>query len=156
MRDHAPILAMLQAKPKVADTQCVWCWLERDEDSFRGNKGVTRVCRPCRDALRAGNVSMRGKTLWETYRLGPKDLQELLRKQDYLCTICTKALGDKFHIDHCHRTGILRGLLCHQCNIGLGNFGDDTTRMQRAIEYLQKGQTTGFVHLRVARKSQKE
>lgn len=40
-------------------------------------------------------------------------------------------------IDHCHKTGMLRGLLCHHCNLGLGSFKDEVTRLRRAITYLE-------------------
>lgn len=40
-------------------------------------------------------------------------------------------------IDHCHKKMVLRGVLCEKCNIGLGFFKDDITRLEKAIEYLK-------------------
>ena len=45
---------------------------------------------------------------------------------------------NKPNIDHCHKTNKIRGLLCHHCNIGLGNFNDNVVNLQLAIKYLEK------------------
>lgn len=61
------------------------------------------------------------------------------------CRICGKPLtkvgGTKdqvAHIDHDHETGKVRGLLCQECNIGLGKFRDNTEYLLSAISYLNK------------------
>jgi len=63
------------------------------------------------------------------------------RVQGSRCGICrTDKPGGRgrWHVDHCHRTGHVRMLLCTGCNTGLGFFKDDTDLMQRAIDYLNK------------------
>lgn len=52
------------------------------------------------------------------------------------CNICQVSL-DKAHLDHCHKTNKVRGVLCTQCNIGLGMFKDSPEVLQRAIKYLE-------------------
>jgi hypothetical protein len=42
------------------------------------------------------------------------------------------------HVDHDHKTGLIRGLLCTQCNPGIGYFQDSIERLQLAIKYLEK------------------
>lgn len=44
----------------------------------------------------------------------------------------------KLHVDHCHETGVVRGLLCYNCNTGIGRLKDNVIVLQRAIEYLIK------------------
>lgn len=60
------------------------------------------------------------------------------------CHICGGDLSIREHIDHCHKTGIIRGLLCVQCNTAIGSFEDNPIFMQRAMQYIQSG---GFVDL---------
>ena len=69
------------------------------------------------------------------------EYNDLLKNQNNKCAICksTNPSGKgNFHVDHCHKTGKIRGLLCHHCNLGLGNFKDDTELLNIAIEYLNK------------------
>ncbi len=77
------------------------------------------------------------------YGIGLKDVEAMLEAQGNLCAICHKE-GFKMHqgvfmnlnVDHCHKTGAVRGLLCHNCNRGLGLFQDDVNVLFNAISYL--------------------
>ena len=73
------------------------------------------------------------------YGLTPEALQTLTDAQ-VECQVCKRPFGPerKPQIDHNHETGKVRGLLCFQCNVGLGNFGEDVQRLRQAIEYLVK------------------
>lgn len=75
--------------------------------------------------------------------LTPQQYRELLASQDGQCALCGGgrrgwARGADLHIDHCHNTGRVRGLLCGDCNTALGRFGDDPVRLRRAAEYLER------------------
>ena len=66
------------------------------------------------------------------------EYDNLLALQHFSCAICgttdPKGKG-RFHIDHCHETGVNRGLLCANCNLGLGHFRDNKDLLHTAINY---------------------
>lgn len=66
--------------------------------------------------------------------------ERMLYAQDCACAICgaTTPGGGRRHfsIDHCHKTGSIRGLLCGRCNTGLGMFRDNPAALRKAAEYL--------------------
>jgi hypothetical protein len=74
-----------------------------------------------------------------TYGLTEKQYNELWESQNDSCAICkTKEKSSrKFHIDHCHKTNEIRGILCHYCNTALGLCKDNTDILQNAINYLR-------------------
>lgn len=61
----------------------------------------------------------------------------LLKKQNSRCAICKKRFKETPDIDHCHKTGKIRGLLCSVCNLGLGHFKDSARILQSAIKYVK-------------------
>ena len=72
----------------------------------------------------------------------------MLEEQDHKCKICSISFSDitlkdgrnPIHIDHCHTTNQVRGLLCNYCNSGLGFFKDNTETLTNAIVYLEHTQ----------------
>lgn len=63
-------------------------------------------------------------------------------KQNGKCAICGAevgdAMGNRLYIDHNHKTGKVRGLLCSDCNFGIGKFKDNVALMKNAIKYLEE------------------
>jgi hypothetical protein len=76
------------------------------------------------------------------YNITSGGFDALLLKQHGCCAVClTDEPGGKckqWQIDHDHTTGIVRGLLCVRCNVGLGHFSDDVAMLKAAIAYLKK------------------
>lgn len=72
------------------------------------------------------------------YRLEPEQFQLLMVKQGESCAICRRAFSPELqpHVDHCHQSDTVRGVLCRSCNLGLGHFKDDPDRLRAAVEYL--------------------
>ena len=60
----------------------------------------------------------------------------MLIEQEKRCVICKRNVI--LRVDHCHTTGKVRGLLCHNCNTGLGQFKDNIDNLKMAIKYLEK------------------
>lgn len=86
-------------------------------------------------------VAKRRYVLKSTYGLTVEDYDAILSSQDNKCAICksdTPYGKGRFHVDHNHETGEIRGLLCHYCNLALGNFKDNVSNLLSAIAYLNK------------------
>ena len=66
--------------------------------------------------------------------------EQKTEKQNYCCAICkthSDLLPRNLAVDHCHTTGKVRGLLCTNCNIGLGMLKDSSEILNLAIKYLK-------------------
>lgn len=108
--------------------------------------GCNSYCKPCSIVVNMEGRVRRGKKWMNEYarkrRYGitPDDYAALLAQQNHQCAICgtDKPGKQPLVVDHCHSSGKVRGLLCGQCNIGLGAFKDDPDRMQTAINYLAR------------------
>ena len=75
--------------------------------------------------------------LLKTYGISKETFDEIfIYIQKRKCMICGKSL-EKYHVDHDHKTGEFRGLLCGNCNRGLGCFKDNLFIVFRAVEYLK-------------------
>lgn len=77
-----------------------------------------------------------------SYGITPEDYDQMLKKQRGKCAICglpdPGQKGKKFLcIDHDHKTGKVRGLLCHRCNRGLGLLFDSIKAVEKAVKYLK-------------------
>jgi len=79
------------------------------------------------------------RTLKWRYNLTPEQLITMHKDQGNLCKICKSPPkeGRNLDVDHCHTTGKIRGLLCNNCNRGIGHLQDNITILQSAITYLE-------------------
>lgn len=86
--------------------------------------------------------------LKRVYKLTKEEYYRMNEDQQYCCLICgqkekrrtrsKKEVEPRLCIDHCHKTGIVRGLLCHDCNTGLGKFKDSMELLFKAAAYLDR------------------
>lgn len=133
---------------------CRDCGETKPLDEFHKGTGSGRRqnrCKPCavRRAYQWGrdnNDKFRRNqlryALKKKYGLTPERVDALMDAQQGRCAICRdELLSSNTAIDHCHVNGNVRGLLCRQCNTGLGMFRDDPKRLRAAIRYLASSAT---------------
>jgi len=102
---------------------------------------------PYKDKESARAYYRRNKEVWrrsdrkKRYGLTPERYQELWDSQDGLCALCRE--NSPTHVDHDHKTGEVRALLCITCNSGLGFFGERIELLHRAIDYLRQHRIGG-------------
>lgn len=81
--------------------------------------------------------------LKRNYSITLEDYYKMEEDQEGKCKICgtadtSKGKGKRLFVDHCHITGNVRGLLCHNCNAGIGHFFDNIISMEKAIQYIKE------------------
>ena len=77
------------------------------------------------------------KARLKRYGLTPQGYAKLLKEHKGLCRICQRPPNNRsLQVDHDHRTGVVRGLLCSSCNMALGLFSDNPESLRRAAHYL--------------------
>ncbi len=114
---------------------CRCCSVRKVFSEFSDHRGCvngkSRQCKAC----------SRKKTMERRYGIGFEEYQSIYEKQFGKCLICSseKSGGKdkKMCLDHCHETGKIRGLLCFNCNTGLGLFSEQIDIMERAALYLE-------------------
>lgn len=87
----------------------------------------------------------RERHLVKKYGVNAARYSEMLANQRGACAICQKAPRRKLHVDHDHKTGAVRGLLCRGCNHMLGVAADDPKILLRAVRYIVPEVAQAFI-----------
>jgi hypothetical protein len=93
-----------------------------------------------REVVRQKSKEAKRKT---RYGVDKEAYARMLAEQNGKCAICDFVFdqngrkGEKPNVDHCHKTGAVRALLCNSCNVAIGNLNDDTDLLRSAIAYLE-------------------
>jgi hypothetical protein len=109
-----------------------------------GADGVARrpgipICDECKSQKR-DRVEYERRRTCRGYGITLEEFNAMLKAQGNRCAICKgddPGASHNWHIDHCHESGVVRGLLCSPCNLGLGFLKDDPEVMYRAVEYIK-------------------
>lgn len=127
---------------------CIHCKLQKpiadfDTHSAGGPRNVCKECRraACRfyDALNPDVKQRNGRArVLRQYGLTVAQYDQMLDSQGGVCKLCgSPPKRNRLCVDHCHRTGNVRGLLCPFCNRMLGNWKDNPATFRRAATYLE-------------------
>lgn len=133
--------------------KCKWCKRFLPLDNYSSNPNtkdrLIQYCKACKKAYSSDPVRKEQLRAWkikQKYGLDKEMEKSLDRDDTRTCQICGKkecdntrgSRAEKLSIDHCHDHGDIRGLLCHQCNSGLGKFRDNLEGIMRVVEYLKR------------------
>jgi hypothetical protein len=137
--------------------KCTKCGVEKPLSEFSkhksGKNGIRAQCKLCINFVRSGTCIKKPKRTEEEtknlyksrafkrkYGISKEDFYILKFKQNNKCAICQNELENdkKSHMDHCHNSGKLRGVLCTTCNVGLGMFKDSLLLLKSAVKYIKK------------------
>jgi formate dehydrogenase maturation protein FdhE len=102
-------------RPRLQETNKQWFWRNYDKISLKNRK----------------------KQLWRNYRITLEQYNQIFVDQNGLCAICGTS-GKKLVVDHCHTSQQIRGLLCNNCNTGIGLLQDVPEILISAANYLKR------------------
>jgi len=111
-------------------TDCLECHRLREQERYWRDPDEARALRRRKAQLRPDYMYR-----WH-YGIGLEEVQRMIAAQGGRCAICLRSV--KLQLDHDHETGLVRGMLCSDCNNGLGRFRDVPTYLRRAAAYLEK------------------
>lgn len=121
---------------RLGEKKCTVCLETKSLSEYSLNpkrdNAPTPRCRRC-------NVMAR----WHSrYGVSQIEYMAMLKRQEGRCAICrsdnpARSRAKNFSVDHCHKTGRIRGLLCYRCNPALGFFKDNEKIIQGALDYLR-------------------
>jgi recombination endonuclease VII len=113
-------------RPRPEPRECAWCGA-----IFQPNVNGRIYCSQW--------CSSRSAHCRRLYKMTGEQFRSLLAAQRFRCAIC-RTKCDAWHVDHDHETGLVRGLLCRDCNVALGHFRDSPEALRRAAGYLESSQ----------------
>jgi hypothetical protein len=136
--------------PNRQSKRCSLCKSIKNRDDFYQDRTrkdlMSAYCKKCslnrnKKWRELNPESSKDSSLWTRrklfYGITKEEFFNLLEEQNYLCAICKIDINKSAHVDHCHSSKKIRGLLCSNCNKGLGMFKDNIKFLESAIQYLK-------------------
>lgn len=132
---------------------CPVCYRQYQREHW-ARSGRNTPKRAAQNRANMNKIRSSGLANWKVYQIKKyygiteDEYIALRNKQKNLCAICKKSLPDSLHIDHCHKTNAVRGMLCFSCNSGMGHFSDDPVKLRAAARYLIKSLKTQHANIK--------
>ena len=147
--EHRPPSARTPVDPHATEKVCTRCRRTVSIGQFSVDRktrdGLALWCKDCRSAhykiyREASPERYQGYQLKKLYGLTLERYAEMLSNQRGACAVCggVNACGYVLGVDHDHKSGQIRGLLCGNCNNGIGRFNHDVGRLLAAARYLRQ------------------
>ncbi|MBM0275328.1 endonuclease VII domain-containing protein [Micromonospora tarensis] len=123
--------------PNATEKACTSCEVVKPlRDFFNDRRNATGKMSQCKACMGA---KIKGSRRLRLYGLPPEQYEEMERAHKGRCGCCGEA-SPKLVVDHCHRSGKVRALLCDRCNRLLGVADDDLALLKKAIRFLRRHQ----------------
>ena len=152
-KEHGRKYRYIEIDESITFRKCSGCKLELNKNDFADYAWKLRhpYCKKCM-SIANYKSKIKNKDTYETYKIKTaeasrksylkktwgmslEDFNKLKISQNYLCAIC-KIEATILHVDHNHKTGKIRALLCNQCNRGIGYLKESPEILNSAIQYL--------------------
>jgi hypothetical protein len=110
---------------------------------YKNREDERRYQREYKAKKRAEGITGYDRSVWlkRNYGITVEEFDAMLLSQNGRCACCfsdSPGQWGTFHVDHCHDSGAIRGLLCQSCSTGIGKLGDSIEGLERALTYLKK------------------
>ena len=127
---------------------CIKCNTEKELTEFNKHKrskdGYQYYCKKCDREIvnqwkKENPNAIKNHKLKHKFGISIEQYNEMYTIQNGCCAICNEhqdSFSKALAVDHCHTTGKIRGLLCSKCNVGIGHFNDDVSKVLNAVAYL--------------------
>ena len=119
-------------------------WRKANPDAVRADKRSYHHAH--KEELKSG---MRDRSFRSRFGISAAERDAMAAEVRHCCQICGIKESDcvrRHALDHDHKTGLIRGILCAPCNMGLGHFADDLNRLEAAASYLRDHATKEATH----------
>lgn len=101
--------------------------------------GLQSICKKCKNTKEIFRKQIRNSNYLRLYGITLEKYDNLATSQNNCCAICGKAESNKkLAVDHCHKTGKVRKLLCSDCNVTLGKVKENINILESMIAYLKE------------------
>lgn len=132
-KERREILSLKDKEGNITHRECATCFQVLPLENFYKNKTKSLLCEAsCKDCEKERKLLTR-------YNMSYKTKELMYFQQKNSCKICMQLFEmNKLCIDHCHKTGVVRGLLCSNCNVAIGMIRDDPKICLNMFEYLSK------------------